>query len=105
MNDLSTRRAEALNRAQNPRSIANITTVYAAAAERGLQDAEPGVNVLTFEAWKGLGRYVRKGEKALCKLTTWVPMTKKADDGEADDIGKRPRTVAVFHISQTEARS
>lgn len=93
------RASEALARASNPQSIINIQTVLAAAAERGIHDAEPGVNVLTFEAWKGLGRYVRKGEKALAKLVTWVPIRDK-ETGE--QTGKFPKTVAVFHINQTE---
>lgn len=93
------RAAAALARARNPQSLMNIQTVYTAAIERGLHDAEPGVNVLTFQAWKGLGRHVRKGEKALAKLVTWIPIRDK-ETGE--QTGQFPKTVAVFHISQTE---
>lgn len=88
---------EALDRASNPRNIINMQMVIEAAAARGW-DAEPGMNVLTFNAWKAKGRYVRKGEKALCKLPTMF--TKTDDNGETKKIFA---SAAVFHINQTEA--
>ena len=88
----------ALARASNP-SLANSLIVYEAAAARGLHDAEPGLNVLTFNAWKAKGRYVRKGEKALCKL----PVFYVKQETESEAGRKIMTTAAVFHISQTEA--
>jgi hypothetical protein len=87
---------EALARASSP-SIRNAMIVYLAAAERGIDDAEPGVNVLTFNAWIAKGRAVRKGQKALCKLTVFFERT--AETGEKV---KRMTTAAVFHQSQTD---
>lgn len=90
---------EALQRAQSSTSIANHHTVYAALAEAGLTGV-PGVDVLTFQAWRATNRMVRKGEKALCFLVTVINGSKKTDDG---DVSCRiPRRVAVFHVSQTD---
>ncbi len=101
---MNKRYQEALSRATNPTSQTNIATVYAAAEALGLHDAEPGTNVLTFAAWKALGRYVRKGEKAMCQLVTFIPIHKKNDQGDKEKIGTRCKKVAVFHFSQTEAK-
>ena len=57
-----------------------------------------------FEAWKALGRYVRKGEHGV-KVVTFIDCKSKEtapDTGERKVI-RRPWTTTVFHISQTEA--
>src|SRR4030095_14773673 len=54
---------------------------------------QPGP-IATFQRWKDLGRYVRRGEKAitLCRPVT-VKRTTTADDGTAEDT-----TAATFFV-------
>jgi antirestriction protein ArdC len=67
-------------------------------------DCEPG-HVFTYNAWRALGRQVRRGEHGV-KVCTFVPVTDK--DDKPDDSGKkarrysRPWTATVFHVSQTD---
>lgn len=94
---------EALARAQQSASTANYAAIFAGFEAKGIPacDILPRENVLTFHAWKAIGRSVRKGEHGV-KVCTWIPMTKKDDQGEAHPIGKKPRSTTVFHISQTD---
>src|SRR5688572_1074717 len=86
---------ESLTRAASGMSALNYETIVRAFMARGIPAEEivPRVNVFTFNAWKALGRYVRKGEKAVAVLT-WVPFTRKERDastGETKETeGKRP---------------
>jgi hypothetical protein len=57
----------------------------------------PRVNVLTFKAFKALGRRVAKGATGQ-KVCVWVPVEKA---GKAD--GVRPITAVLFHVTQTIA--
>jgi hypothetical protein len=63
----------------------------------------PDQNVRTFNAWKALGRYVRKGEKSV-HLCVWRTVEKD----EIDPVTGTRRfarfcaTACVFHVSQTE---
>ena len=101
--DKQQRYLEALNRAENPRNLINIKTVLEAAAARGIEGAEPGKNVLTFNAWKAKGRVVKKGEKALCMLGTFFErQVRDAGTGEVSRVKQMGRA-AVFHISQTKS--
>lgn len=85
---------EALRRAKSSQSLINHALVIEAASARGWMDAIPGENVLTFNAWKALGRTVKKGEKAFVKLPVLF---------QKEDSDERVRTMAsVFHISQTK---
>ncbi|CAB4171388.1 Domain of unknown function DUF1738 [uncultured Caudovirales phage] len=95
---------EALNRATQSPSMANYAAIFNGFAEKGIAQSDilPRENVFTFNAWKALGRSVRKGEHGV-KVCTWVEMSKKNDAGEALPIGRKPRMTTVFHISQTEA--
>jgi len=65
-------------RAFHSYSLGNQLLAWAQCIERGIQ---PGP-IATFQRWKDLGRYVRKGEKALtlCRPVT-VKRTMTADDG------------------------
>lgn len=100
--------AEALSRAQSGQSFTNYPVIIRGFAEKGIPEADilPRENVFTFHAWKALGRVVKKGEHGV-KVMTYVPMTKKTtgDDGEetTEQIGSKPRTAFVFHVSQTRA--
>jgi hypothetical protein len=97
---------ESLDRARGGVSVMNEAAAVRAFMERGIPEGEiiPRVNVLTFNAWRALGRFVRKGEHGV-KLTVWVPVKGPAEDGEEEATGKRAVTAVVFHVSQTEARS
>lgn len=98
---------EALSRARGSLSFANFPAVITEFAARGIPPSEisPKENVLTYHAWRALGRQVRKGEKGV-KVLSWIPNAAKAND---EDDGKarksmRPVTAVVFHVSQTEAQ-
>lgn len=94
---------EALSHALQSQSVMNYAAIFSGFAEKGISesDIKPRENVFTFHAWKALGRSVRKGEHGV-KVCTWVPMTKKDDNGEAQSIGRKPRMTTVFHVSQTD---
>jgi len=77
-------------------------------------DIRPRENVFTYEAWKALGRHVRKGQHGV-KVVTFItteshksrePQTETLDSMEAQPKRtakySRPWTTAVFHVSQTE---
>lgn len=95
--------ASALARARNGNPCANDTRVLAAFVARGLpvKDVNPRVNVLTYRAWRALGRQVAKGEHGV-RLTTWLSTPEERDkSGKVTRRkGKRPRAAYVFHESQ-----
>lgn len=94
---------EALQRATTSPSIANYPAIFEGFAEKGISedDIRPRENVFTYDAWRALGRQVRRGEHGV-KVTTWVPIRKRNDDGDQEIVGKRPKTTTVFHVSQTD---
>ena len=90
--------AEALARIQSSVSkndFAAIHQFYACGIHP--EDLTPRVNILTFKAWKALGRRVAKGATGQ-KVCVWVPVEK---NGKED--GVRPITAVLFHITQTIA--
>lgn len=96
---------QSLTRAVSGQSVMNYTAIFEGFASRGIPMDQilPRENVFTFWAWKALGRRVKKGEHGV-KATTFVPVAGKKTDTGAREAGFRmPRTVTVFHISQTEA--
>ena len=98
----STQTAErALNNALSSASQSNYPAIFVGFAEKGITDVQPRVNVFTYDAWKALGRQVKRGEHGV-KVTTWIPMTRK-DDIEGEVSFKRPKCTTVFHVSQTDA--
>lgn len=90
---------EALYRARGGVSMANYGAIYEGFALLGISaaDIKPRENVLTFNAWRALGRTVKRGEHGV-KVVTWIPVKDKTT-GEL--TGKRPKTATVFHVSQT----
>lgn len=100
---------------QNP-AWSNYLPVIAEFTARGIpeQDILPKENVFTFNAWKALGRYVRKGEKGV-KIAVWKQVNGKKSEpqfdeneklispNEKDANGLYCAGATVFHISQTEA--
>jgi hypothetical protein len=99
--------AEALDRARNGQSWGNYATIFAGFIEKGIPEHEikPRDNILTFHAWKALGRSVKKGEHGV-KVVTFVERSvaeRDASTGEqVERLFRSPHTTTVFHISQTE---
>ena len=95
--------AQALSRAINGQSLANYAAIYEGFAAKGIpaDQIEPRVNVLSFNAWKAIGRYVRRGEHGV-RICTFVPCEKVDKRTGKTDTYTRPWYVTVFHISQTE---
>jgi hypothetical protein len=103
--------AEALARIQQGASRNDVAAVFAF-ADAGVDpfDVSPRVNVLTFKAWRALGRQVAKGATSV-RVEVWIPTRgKTADDGAGDDSsgdnkkargGMRRKTAYLFHVSQT----
>lgn len=94
---------ESLERAVNNQSEANYETIINGFMEMGISESDiiPRVNVFTFNAWKALGRVVKKGEKGV-RVVTWIPCTKKDEEtGEEIKVTKKKSTT-VFHIIQTQ---
>ena len=97
--------SEALARARGNQATSNYSAIYSGFAAKGIPESDilPRENVLTFWAWKALGRRVIKGEHGV-RVTTWIPIKERRDPttGEiTSKAGRRPKTATVFHISQT----
>jgi len=104
---------EALSRAASGQSLANWPAIFAGFTAKGIPESEinPRVNVFTYNAWRALGRQVRRGEHGV-KVVTFVDTGRK-DEGPADAVagdadkaqtrkaGRRSWTATVFHVSQT----
>ena len=99
-------RREALMRAVSGQTMSNYPTIFHGFIAKGIPESEikPRENVFTFEAWKALGRYVRKGEHGV-KVVTFIETKSKETDVDTGEpkIIRRPWSTTVFHISQTEA--
>jgi hypothetical protein len=96
---------ESLKRAVSGQSLSNFPAIFQGFAAKGIPESEvkPRENVFTFEAWKALGRVVRKGEHGV-KVVTFIESKSKEIDQDSGEprIVRRPWTTTVFHISQTE---
>lgn len=94
--------AEALSRAVGGLSAANYGTIYDGFTAMGIPEEfiVPRRTVLSYNAWLAVGRQVRKGEHGV-KITTWVEGTREKKDGTKEGY-KFSKTVAVFHLSQTD---
>ncbi len=103
------RQAEALSRALTGQSWSNFPAIIQGFMARGIPEDQilPRENVFTYQAWRALGRQVRKGEHGV-KVVTFIQRDKKVKDTETDEVKLQiysvPRTVSVFHISQTDKR-
>ena len=102
-------RQEALSRATSGLTLSNYPAIFAGFTAKGIPESEiqPRVNVFTFQAWKALGRNVRKGEHGVHVLT-FIESTREEKDDQTGEVKQRvhsrPWGTTVFHISQTEVR-
>lgn len=102
--------AEALQRATTNQALTNYPAIYDGFVAMGIPEADiqPRVNVFTYDAWKALGRQVRKGEHGV-RVCTFVECTKTVRDpatgAEQQETFRRPWTTTVFHITQTDPRN
>jgi len=92
--------ADALHRARIGQTMTNYPAIFEGFLDKGIRidEIRPRENIFTFNAWRALGRTVRRGETGV-KILTWIETEK---DGERT---RRPKTTTVFHISQTEPRA
>ncbi len=101
---------EALRRACSGLSMSNYPAIIAGFTEKGIPEHEiiPRINVFTYEAWRALGRQVRRGERGV-RVCTVIECKKDVRDPstgeEKQEVFSRPWTTTVFHVSQTEARA
>src|ERR1700691_2859975 len=97
---------EALTRAVSGQSFSNFPAIFQGFAAKGIPESEikPRENVFTFDAWKALGRVVRRGEHGV-KVVTFIERASKDTDSDTGErkVIRRPWTTTVFHVSQTEA--
>ena len=104
------KQAEALGRAIGGHSLTNYPAIFHEFMARGIPEDQikPRENVFSYNAWKAIGRQVRKGEHGV-KILTFISIgTKEAEQTEPTDRKRsssyrRPWSVTVFHISQTDA--
>jgi hypothetical protein len=99
-------RQQALSRAVSGQSFTNFPAIFQGFAAKGIPESEikPRENVFTFDAWKALGRVVRRGEHGV-KVVTFIDCQSKETDPDTGErkLIRRPWTTTVFHISQTDA--
>ena len=99
---------EALSRARSGQALTNLPAVFQGFMAKGIpeDDILPRDNVLTYHAWRALGRQVKKGEHGV-RICTWIDCTKDVEkDGETKtERFKRPKSATVFHVSQTDTIS
>jgi hypothetical protein len=99
-------RQEALTRALSGQSLSNFPAIFQGFAAKGIPESEikPRENVFTFDAWKALGRVVRRGEHGV-KVVTFIDCQSKETDPDTGErkVTRRPWTTTVFHVSQTES--
>jgi hypothetical protein len=72
---------EALSRATSGMSISNYPTIYGGFIQKGIPESEikPRENVFTYNAWKALGRQVRRGEHGV-KVLTFIDCQRKDEE-------------------------
>ena len=99
---------EALSRAINPfGSLSNYPAIIQGFIAKGIaeSDIKPRENCFTFNAWRALGRTVKRGEHGVRVVTfRKEDVTEERPDGTTEfKVKSRPWYATVFHVSQTEA--
>src|ERR1700730_3814202 len=88
-------RVESLKRAVSGQSFSNFPAIFQGFAAKGIAESEikPRENVFTFEAWKALGRVVRRGEHGV-KVATFIECASKETDPDSGErkLSRRPST-------------
>jgi hypothetical protein len=101
---------ESLTRAVSGQSLTNWPVIVAGFVAKGIPESDilPRENVFTYNAWRALGRQVRRGEHGV-KVTTFVSTKAKDRDEAAETDPAKPRrqtsrpwSATVFHVSQTD---
>jgi len=85
-------------------SIENAKLALAAVEARFpefLPQAEPYVNILSFNEWLKRGFRVKKGEKAI-RVAGARPIIEKDETGHEEFLGMVPTTACVFALPQVE---
>src|ERR1700692_898008 len=98
-------RQEALTRAISGQTRSNYPAIYQGFIAKGIPESEilPRENVFTFNAWRALGRTVRRGEHGV-KVLTFIERASKETEGTGERKTIRLAwSTTVFHVSQTEA--
>ena len=95
---------EALARAVSGQSWGNYPAIFQGFSAKGIPESEikPRENVFTYEAWRALGRHVRRGEHGV-KVVTFITCERENKETGDKEIYKRPWSTTVFHVSQTDA--
>lgn len=95
--------AVALHNAISNASFMNYEAIFNGFMVLGVpaEEIKPRENVFTFNAWKALGRCVRKGQHGVMVCTFVKAQCKDEKTGEEKGF-RMPRSTTVFHISQTE---
>jgi len=98
---------EALTRAVTGQSLSNYPAIFEGFLAKGISEEEikPRENVFSYQAWKALGRHVKRGEHGI-KVATVRDFRKTVLDAETgeekEEVYSVPWTATVFHVSQTE---
>jgi hypothetical protein len=99
-------RQEALTRAISGQTMSNYPAIFQGFIARGIPESEirPRENVFTFNAWRALGRTVRRGEHGV-KVLTFIDRASKEVDRDTGEpkVIRLAWNTTVFHVSQTEA--
>src|SRR5271167_1057245 len=101
--NISQARLESLKRAVSGQSLGNFPAIFQGFTAKGIPESEikPRENVFTYQAWKALGRQVRRGEHGV-KVVTFIDCSKESKETGKKETLRRPWTTTVFHISQTD---
>ena len=81
------RQAEALSRALTGKTWSNFPAIIQGFKARGISEDQisPRENVFTYQAWRALGRQVRKGEHGV-KVITFIKRDKKTEDTKTGEV-------------------
>jgi antirestriction protein ArdC len=85
--------------------MSNYPAIFEGFIAKGIPESEilPRENVFTFNAWRALGRTVRRGEHGV-KVLTFIERASKETEGTGERKTIRLAwSTTVFHVSQTEA--
>ena len=69
---------EALSRAASGITMSNYPAIFAGFAQMGIPESEikPRENIFTYNAWKALGRHVKKGQHGI-RVLTFIDISKE----------------------------